>query len=265
MPVMEIDRYNSLVASINANGQRVPILLWGEDIIDGRYRYKACLELGIEPCFDEVDQMMNPDPIEFVLDLNRERRDLTASQREFVAARAANLRNGSNQRKTVLRDQAAFRKAGSKNPAICRKNNEGAPIGASSPALTAKDAAESMGVSKRQVTKAKAVLSKGCEELSQMVESGKLSTSAAEAFVKAVPDKKKQVTIVAKGSDAVRDASTANVKGDEDPKKYARATMVGLDKALREAATHNTKHRPPNYAAFQRGLDVIREIARGWS
>jgi ParB-like chromosome segregation protein Spo0J len=49
LPDMTAEEYEGLKASIKERGQEVPILLLNGQILDGRHRYRACLDLGIEP------------------------------------------------------------------------------------------------------------------------------------------------------------------------------------------------------------------------
>ena len=46
---MTAEEYEGLKASIKERGQEVPILLLNGQNLDGRHRYRACLDLGIEP------------------------------------------------------------------------------------------------------------------------------------------------------------------------------------------------------------------------
>lgn len=93
-PPLAPDEYAALRDSIRANGQREPITLHRDGrIIDGRHRALACAELGIEVAsrtFDGPDA----DILQFVLDLNKNRRHLNPSQLAMVAADLANLGEG---------------------------------------------------------------------------------------------------------------------------------------------------------------------------
>lgn len=82
-PMMSADEFSALVEDIRANGQRQPIYLHDGKIIDGRNRYRACQQLGIEPdtrVWDGVGSLVS-----FVVSLNLQRRHLTSSQKATVA------------------------------------------------------------------------------------------------------------------------------------------------------------------------------------
>jgi hypothetical protein len=83
-PMMGDEEYKALVADIKANGLHQPIWTYQGKIIDGRNRYKACREVGIEPqyCEYEGDEASI---IPFVLSLNLQRRHLTSSQKGMIA------------------------------------------------------------------------------------------------------------------------------------------------------------------------------------
>lgn len=82
-PMMEDDRYGELLADIQANGQREPITLCDGMILDGRNRYRACVELGIEPSTREHDG----NPWDLAWSLNGARRDLEATVRALIYKR----------------------------------------------------------------------------------------------------------------------------------------------------------------------------------
>jgi len=88
LPMMDDERFGELLADIQANGQREPITLCDGMILDGRNRYRACIELGIEPLTREYDG----NPWDFAWSLNGERRDMDKVVRALVRKRC---RDGS--------------------------------------------------------------------------------------------------------------------------------------------------------------------------
>ena len=82
-PMMDDGRYGELLADIRENGQREPITLCDGMILDGRNRYRACLEAGVEP----VARKFEGDPWAFAWSLNGARRDLEATVRALIFKR----------------------------------------------------------------------------------------------------------------------------------------------------------------------------------
>jgi hypothetical protein len=85
-PLMEGAEFDTLVADIKKNGLHYPIFLYEGKILDGRNRYRACLELGWEPATRNCDHHVG-DPAGFVISRNIHRRHLTAKQRRELIAK----------------------------------------------------------------------------------------------------------------------------------------------------------------------------------
>lgn len=108
IPEMDSATFEDLVADIKQNGQREPIVLYENKILDGRSRYQACLKAGIEPVFTTLVDALSPGEIStkttkdeqntiaqrYVVSQNVHRRHLNASQRAMIAARMSNLGGG---------------------------------------------------------------------------------------------------------------------------------------------------------------------------
>jgi len=169
-PMMDGKEFVELKADIIVNGLLDTIVVHEDKILDGRNRYKACLESDIEPAFTNYS---GTDPLSFVLSHNLHRRHLTESQRAMVAAKIANM------------------------PA-----NTG--VAANLQSLTSRaEAAEKLNVSERIVNTAKKVQKKGAPELIEAVETGEVSVSAASNIVDLPVNEQKN--IVKKGGKAVRE------------------------------------------------------------
>ena len=86
-PLMQGEAFESLVANIQAHGQHEPISLFNGKIIDGRNRYRACLEAGVEPKFRQYEGTEEW-LVQFILSANLERRHLEKDQRAACAVEA---------------------------------------------------------------------------------------------------------------------------------------------------------------------------------
>lgn len=84
-PLLDAERFGELVEDIRENGQRVPIVVDGQDrVIDGRNRWLACQKLGIEPRTERIESTEAADILGFIISTNLKRRDLSSSQRAAV-------------------------------------------------------------------------------------------------------------------------------------------------------------------------------------
>jgi len=149
-PLMTGAHFDALVVDIKQNGQREPIIIYNNMILDGRHRYKACLQLGIEPATTVWDA--NGTAEAFVISKNLHRRHLNESQRAMIAKKLAKLKLGDNQ------------------------HGRGS---ANLQTLSHAEAAKALHVSERAVHHAGVVQSKAAPELVQAVERGDISVSTA--------------------------------------------------------------------------------------
>jgi N6-adenosine-specific RNA methylase IME4/ParB-like chromosome segregation protein Spo0J len=161
-PLLEGDAFAELAADIGEHGLHEPIILHDGLILDGRNRYRACVEVGVAPRFEQYE---GSDPLAFVISLNLKRRHLDESQRAMVAAKIATLGNG--QRADLV---------------------EGLPIGRAS---------ELLNVGERTVARARDVREHGAAELVSAVERGGISVSAAADIAKRPIEEQRE--IVARG------------------------------------------------------------------
>ena len=111
-PLMEGSEFEDLVSDIKSNGLIDPVWLYEGKILDGRNRYRACQEAGVEPQFQRY---LKSNPLGFVISTNIHRRHLNESQRAVIASTLANMRQGqrtdiepsANLRKVISQPEAA--------------------------------------------------------------------------------------------------------------------------------------------------------------
>lgn len=174
-PWIEGEAYRALVEDIRKNGVLEPIVFLDGAVLDGRNRYMAARELGIE--YPRVEYEGN-DPLGFVISHNLTRRHLSEPQRSMVATRIAKLPKG------VRADTAT---------AVSVPTQE--------------QAAAMMNVSVDSVQRARKVEEQGSPELIAAVDQGMVSVSAA-ATVATLP-KTEQAEIVARGRKEILEAAKA--------------------------------------------------------
>lgn len=189
-PMMDGQAFRDLVEDVRSNGVREPVVFIDNTILDGRNRYMAARECGIEYPRTEY---AGADPLGFVISTNLRRRHLTESQRAMVAARLARM------------------------PA--HRPEKGANLHPS-----AEDAGRMLNVSERTVKAAKSVQRSGAPELVSAVEGGQVSVSAA-ADVARLPQEE-QAQIVAKGEREILEAAKRIRAERADKSRTARIEKI---------------------------------------
>ncbi len=185
-PMITGAEFNALVADIRDYGLRVPIILHPDGrILDGRNRYRACLEAGVQPKYEQWSGVSG-DEVRYVVSLNLTRRHLDESQRSIVASRLATLGQGA---RTDLSE-------------ISGK-------------LSQREAAELLNVSTDLVGLAKRVEAHGVQELVAAVERGEVAVSAAAEVAQL--SKEEQVEVVARGErEILKAAKEIRARKNED-------------------------------------------------
>ena len=102
--MMAKKEFEALLASIEYNGydEALPIVLYENEILDGRNRYEACKELEIEPHFTEFSGNYN-EAVEKSRMLNSSRRHMPKYQRAMIAAKEIQTsRENPNMKKLTI-------------------------------------------------------------------------------------------------------------------------------------------------------------------
>lgn len=181
-PMMTAVEYGELVKSIREYGydKDDPIVLYEGKILDGRNRYTAAIEVGVEPVYTEFT---GNDAIDFVVRRNLTRRHLTVSQKAIASAECANMKVGNPRGWSQVNNT----------------NSVNLPNWDDKTSQT--KAAELFGISPSAVAQGKRVLTTGVPELQDAVRTGRASVSAA-AQVATLPEPE-QKEIVARGEDEI--------------------------------------------------------------
>jgi len=152
-PDMPDEDFEDLIHSIKEHGQREPITVYENKILDGWHRYRACQQLDINPMTTLYE---GNDPVSFVIDLNLHRRHLSPGQKAIAVVTCnAWLQEG--------RPQKTPPRGGVITPAY----------------KSAEQMAKEAGVGKRTVERAKKVAQSGDKEVIEAVKKGAMSLSEA--------------------------------------------------------------------------------------
>lgn len=82
-PMLPKEEFKKLKESIREHGLREAIVTLNGKILDGRNRYKACKEVGVEPRFEQYNPGES-DALDFVVDMNMRRRHLRPEQKAQI-------------------------------------------------------------------------------------------------------------------------------------------------------------------------------------
>lgn len=164
-PMMPTDQYEAFKEDVRKNGFQQDIVLYKGQILDGRNRYKAAVELDMldDLPIAEMDDDTDIDPYQWVISRNLHRRHLNESQRALVAAKLAKLQHGGDRKSDEIKVSID---------------------------TSIQKAAEQLQVGRATVARAKTVLANGSQELIEAVERGEVAVSKAAAVAKEVPKEK---------------------------------------------------------------------------
>jgi hypothetical protein len=119
-PLMEGEDFAALVEDIRAQGLNEPIVIFENQLLEGRNRYRACREAGVTPKYVEKVFDSEAAAVAFVISANIHRRHLTAEQRRELTTKLLKANPQQSDRKI-----AAVVKVDHKTIAEVRRRAEG--------------------------------------------------------------------------------------------------------------------------------------------
>lgn len=181
LPEMPESEYRPLVADIRAKGLMRPITTFEGMILDGRHRFKACVEAGITPRFEPYT---GTDPIGFVQSCCTHR-SLNQTQRAMVAAGfLAYEQEQARKRQSALNG---------KSDSMLSRNVGEAEKGRSDDRAGAR-----MAVSGDSVRVAAKVLAKAASEVVAACKSGDMALNEAKRMVDLNPKAQRRIASLPK-------------------------------------------------------------------
>jgi hypothetical protein len=175
-PLMNWRDYQMLKSDITENGLKEAIVVYKGKIIDGRHRYRACLELGIDPKLREWDERGSL--VAFAISMNLHRRHLSTSQRAMVASDI----------KPLFEREARIRQGA--------RTDLSAKLHESEKGKASEQAARLVNVSTRSVESANKVKRKGIQELVEAVKEGEVPVSTAAKVADLPPSEQLKIATI---------------------------------------------------------------------
>ena len=210
-PEMPAEQFQRLAADIRANGLLHEIVLYEGKILDGRHRYKACLQERVEA---RTRDYVGSDPAGFVASENSSRRHLTESQLAMVGARLAEV-EGQRARERQIQLGRSHGEA-PLDPCGSKGGN----------GRTTEIIGDKLGIGKNTVQRAIKVTRKGEPEVVKAVEQGRMTVNeaarvvdlnaASQRRVAAIDDKRQRSHEISKATH-FKEAAEARVKRQRTP------------------------------------------------
>lgn len=175
-PPMSEREFVALKEDIAEHGLKQPIVVHDGKIVDGRHRYRACVELGTEPSLTEWSD--EGSLVAFAVSMNLRRRHLSTSQRALLAAEL----------KPLFEQEARARQG--------TRTDLGANLREGDRGKASVQAAEIVGVSARSVETARRVRQRAVPELMEAVRRGDVAVSMAAAIADLAPDDQKKIASI---------------------------------------------------------------------
>ena len=274
-PLLRGADFNGLVASLKLNGMRQPVLLLGDQIVDGRNRFRAAKKAGVKIIFEQIDP--NEDVCVVVMDMNIHRRDLKGNRRLFLASalRRMSLRIERMKRDAIARaareareqERAAAQSEGAGAVAAAEPSGAGPGVAAGeSPDTGGGEAAPAAGVDSAAAAEAERRAPSPMDEPSSSLVSREKAAQAAGVSSSSLKRFDRVVERAPELQDPIKDdvisVADAVVVSEEDPELRrqvvedvregrARTGAEAIEKRTGRAPKARTRSKPPRRAQAQ--------------
>ena len=168
-PMLGESDFQELKEDIRKHGQRAKVLIFQEKILDGRNRYKAIRELGMEPMIS-VFRGSYAQAVDMVVSLNLRRRHMDREEIRIAAGKLKTLDRGSNQ-----------------------YGGKVDPTRVGSEPMTQKVIASSLGITEGEVMKAALIEEKASSEVKEAYNKREISQGQAYEYAHHAPEKQREL------------------------------------------------------------------------
>jgi len=212
LPEQTKREFSDLCADVRKQGRLLnPVVLFEGQILDGRHRYRACIETGVAVVTRDFDPERDGDPLAFVTS-SMTHRNLTPGQRAAIAVELAAF---EDERERARERQAHGKTAPGKTLPASRREalkREGE---------TTERAAKLTGASGRAVSRTARIKTEGDPALFAAVKDGRITPNEAEEYL-SIP-------------------ATAQRRVVNEPDREKRRTIAVHAMQRRAASTHGRK------------------------
>ena len=213
LPKMSEEEFAELKASIQTEGQHYPIVANENlEVLDGHHRFKACVELDIEPDFEVrkfEDKLLEK---KFVIEANLRRRHLTKFQLVELGVPLLEIEKAIAKKRQVTGGKTG------RNIQLGLAPDDAKPVfkGKATAAV-----AKKVGVSTRTFERGKKILEKASEEDKQKLREGK--ASIAKVY-REVVELEKEPAREASTAPVAAEASVSDARAEQN--KIALSTLL---------------------------------------
>jgi ParB-like chromosome segregation protein Spo0J len=249
---LDDENLETLASDIKENEQKIAIEILDGKIIDGRRRWLACKQAGVEPWTVTVRKEDIGDPIAYVMSLNLHRRHLTVSQASMCAARADGL--------TAKLAEEAKERLSQAGKAGREKQLGGVPkcAQAQNTGKTRDKLAEQFGVSHGSVDRARRVIATENEELIAAVDKGEVPVAKAASIAANPPELHAPLLDAAKSSGG-KTSPKSEPKKSSDTTGKPQGELQGVGIKHANEAINCLSRIPKSDGLRKRGFQLVSD------
>lgn len=202
--MLEESALAGLADSIKREGQAIPCVVWGNYLVDGRNRWRACESAGVAPKIEHRQFANDAECGRWIIAVNKDRRHLTISQLAWICTEPDVLTLYREEAKDRHRENGGDKKSSDAKSAPANLRE---PIEDRHSREAVAQAAAAFGVSARSAQSAQAVRARGTDELALAVREKRMAVSVAAEVAKLPAEKQRPVT-VCEAIDCYRNAAS---------------------------------------------------------
>jgi ParB-like chromosome segregation protein Spo0J len=227
LPKMSDEEFAELKASIETEGQHYPIVANENlEVLDGHHRFRACVELGIEPDFEVrrfEDKLLEK---KFVIEANLRRRHLNNFQLVELGVPLLEI-----EKELAKKRQVTGGKNG-RSMQVGLAPDDAKPVFSAFKGKATAAVAKKVGVSTRTFERGKKILEKASEEDKQQLREGKASISKVYSEVVAVEKEAEQTPNEDYAKPAATNATVNDVRSEQNKLALSNILKSLLEKEL---------------------------------